>query len=266
MMNPTPEDIVTKIHGSAKYRTVWPSLIRRIAEQELAKQGNMKSTVKAVKKTLHQVAGAFFERKMSFGRWAEELQQCEGLVALKAHCKKLMQRHASTRERMGCFQEMYREIFTHTGPVTSILDLGCGLNPLSLLWMPVKKDIRYEAFDIYIDQIDFLNSFFQIAGCNGEAYLCDISDRLPQVEADVGLILKVLPLLDHLPDCDALYVLQQLRVRWLVVSYPVASLGGHKKGMTSNYAARFEDMVQHESWSLHKIIHPSELVYIIDKR
>ena len=72
MLNPTPEDIVTKIHGSAKYRTVWPSLIRRIAEQELAKQGNMKSTVKAVKKTLHQVAGAFFERKMSYGRWAEE--------------------------------------------------------------------------------------------------------------------------------------------------------------------------------------------------
>ena len=264
-MLPTPEEIVLKVQESVKYREIWPPVIRRLAAQESKKKRNLKKCVKAVKSTLHQVGGVYYHRKIDFKYWTEELRQAENINGMKITCQKMMEYHVSTQERMPYFEEMYNEVFSNIGPIQSIVDLGSGLNPLGLLWMPVDKKVRYDAYDIFIDQTDFLNFFLDKIERPGLAHLCDISNEPPQVEADVAFILKVLPILSHFQNCNALTFLQNIRVRWLIVSYPVASLGGHDKGMALNYSSRFEKMVTGESWTIQKKIYPSELVYIIDK-
>ena len=69
------EALVAEIQASAKYRHVSEDLIRRLGSQELAVRRNLKEAVKETKNTLHQVAGAFLDRKMRYDAWLQALAQ-----------------------------------------------------------------------------------------------------------------------------------------------------------------------------------------------
>lgn len=71
------EALVLEIQASAKYRHVSEDLIRRLGSQELATRRNLKEAVKETKNTLHQVAGAFLDRKMRYDAWLQALAQAK---------------------------------------------------------------------------------------------------------------------------------------------------------------------------------------------
>ena len=50
---------------------------------------------------------------------------------LKSACRDILTLHSSTRERLPILDRFYRAVFEITGQPASILDLGCGLNPLA---------------------------------------------------------------------------------------------------------------------------------------
>lgn len=262
-MNNQPDEIVDKILKSVKYREISPTLIHHLVKREIDVRKNVKDTIKAVKKKLHQVCGAYLNIDMPYEGWAADLDSCEDREALKKTSLNIMRHHASTRERLGHFESMYQDLFDIIGPIKSMLDLGCGLNPLSVLWMQNVTGLRYDACDIYADQVKFLNHFFKVARIDGHARVYDISGGPPPSNVDVVLLLKILPLLRHMRGVDAPDFIKQLRARHVVVSYPSASLGGQDKGMEGHYAAEFEKMAVRESWEVENIRYDAELVYII---
>ena len=50
----------------------------------------------------------------------------------------VLERHASTRERLPYYGELYNHIFEITGTPKVILDLGCGVNPFSYKYLGCK--------------------------------------------------------------------------------------------------------------------------------
>jgi hypothetical protein len=157
------DELVAAVRAGAHYRHIHPELVRQVGAQELAKGRKFKEAVKATRNKLHQVGGAYQEKGIDYGRALLELEQLPPDLydpAVQAFCRRMMEQHASTRERLPILDDFYREILSPLGPIESVLDVACGLNPLARAWMPLQPETVYYACDIYADMIAFLNRFF----------------------------------------------------------------------------------------------------------
>ena len=241
--------------------------VRAIGAIEVKKRRSWRDAVKATKSRLHQVAGAYLDRQTDFSAWLDLLRQSSGDPAeMRRTSLRIMANHASTRERLPYLDEFYQVIFADLPPVTSVLDLACGLNPLSLSWMPLPNQVAYRACDLFQDQIDFLNSYFQCVGAQGQATVCDLVFDVPPAGADLVLLLKTIPCLEQMDKSAGARLLDKIDARYMIVSYPVRSLGGRSKGMLSNYAEHFNALVRDKPWKVERFEFPTELVFRIEKK
>src|SRR5207249_948451 len=144
---------------------------------------------------------------------------------IKHVCRAIMDHHASTRERLPILDQFYATIFAELPPINSVLDLACGLNPLAIPWMPLMPNARYYAYDIYQPEIDFLNIALGMLGVEGHYESRDITQSPPEQHAALALILKTIPCLEQLDKQAGAHLLQTIDARYLLISFPIHSLG-----------------------------------------
>lgn len=264
---PPAARLTAMVQESAKYRHVCPALIRRLGERELAKRKSLKEAVKETKNTLHQVAGAYLERTPRYGHWIAELRQAPDAAARQDLSRAILAEHASTCERLPYLETFYKTALADIAPVRSILDVACGLNPLTLPWMPLAEgvEIHYAARDIYVDMMTFLDEFFLVSNIVGQAQAEDVAVAAPQIEAEVALILKFLPVLEQTERGAAQAWLRSLRTRYLLVSFPTRSLGGRGRGRVEHYEGWFREIMQAEGWNAQRFLFPNELCFLIER-
>lgn len=256
------DELVAAVLASARYRSILPDLVRRIGGEELTRRRTLKEAIKATKNRLHQVAGAYVEGRINYAAWLAELKAAAAdPAALRATCARLMGRHSSTRERLPILERFFAETLADLAPVHSVLDIACGLNPLAIPWMPLASKAVYYAYDIDSDLIGFLNAFFDSVDVDGHAELCDVTSACPQQAAEVALVLKALPCLEQIDKGAGARLLDALPADHILVSFPVASLGGHKPGMARTYEARFMELVTARGWSVQQFVFASELAF-----
>ncbi len=266
MADPSPLDrLVAAVLASAKYRAVDPDLVRRIGASEMTKRRNLKEAIKATKDMLHQIAGAFQEHEMPYARWLAELREAQSRGDLRPACRNVMAHHASTRERLPILDEMYTAVFADLPPIASVLDLACGLNPLALPWMPLAPGTTYHACDIDGEMMAFVGAFLPLAGAQGTATVCDMTQTIPPEPVDLALLLKAIPCLEQIDRNIGRRLLESIPARHIVVSFPGASLGGRHKGMPAHYEAHFQELIAGSDWAVRRIAFPSELVFVISR-
>ncbi len=257
-------DIVERVLRSPRYRDVDRSLLTRLTEQELGRARNADDAVKRVKRRLHQAVGAFRGAARAdaiAATWSGDLTA----PAFRAACAHALQAHASTRERIESLDNFYAGIWGITGVPTRVLDLGCGLNPLTLPWMGLAPTATYLASDVDRRPLAVVASFLELVGQPHEVEARDVVEHPPVDEADIALALKLVTTLDRQVPEAAAQLLAALRVRHAVVSFPKHSLGGHGKGMERTYRRRLDQLVADtghvsavaEAWV------PSELVFVL---
>ncbi|MGC8959009.1 MAG: 16S rRNA methyltransferase [Chloroflexia bacterium] len=263
--NEAVERLVQAVRARPRYRHIAADFIRHIAAGELAKRPAWKEALKATCRKLHQVAGAYLAEKLPYGRWLEELRAMPP-EALRTVCARLMAGHSSTRERLPFLDRFYATCLAGLEPPRTVLDLGCGLHPLAIPWMPLAAGALYLAWDVYEDLVDFLNGFFALLPCRGRAEARDIGQSPPAERADLALLLKTLPVLEQVEKGAGRRLLESLRADVLLVSFPLQSLGGRKgKGMEVNYPAQFEAMMAGLGWPVREFVFPSEIVFRVEK-
>jgi 16S rRNA (guanine(1405)-N(7))-methyltransferase len=256
--------LLTAVLRSPKYHHVHPGFIERIGAAELAKGLKLRAAVKATKNKLHQVGGAYFTTKFGYDLWFRALKESAGEPHIqKVACREILMLHASTQERLPILDEFYETIFSELPKVESILDVACGLNPLTIPWMPLDKGTRYYACDIYRDMVAFLNRCLPLFGLEGRAEVCDAIAAPPSQTVDLAFILKAIPCLEQVDKDAGTRLLDSINARHIVVSYPVSSLGGRAKGMTENYEASFIGLIEGRGWEVKKLLFKTELVFIV---
>lgn len=262
---PAPEldRLVANVTTSRKYRQIAPALVRNLGAQELARRRNFKEAVKATKNKLHQIAAVYQEGAFAYEQWYNTLQEAPDRAGLRAACAAIMAYHASTRERLPILDSFYTTLFTGLPPVTSILDLACGLNPLAVPWMPLSGNVRYFAYDIYQDQVDFLNRCFPLLGVQGRAQVCDLLQCHPPQRADVALLLKTIPCLEQVENGVGRRLLDRVDTPVVIVSFPLHSLSGHEKGMLDHYERYFYELVAGRPWQINRYVFATELAFRI---
>ncbi len=275
------EAIVSAVVGSRKYRAVCPDTVRRLARRELTSHNQARIAIKETKRRLHQVYAAYEEPLDYDAAYARLAAACErsagfpacvagpyGLESLphvRAVCRDLLACHSSTRERLPILDEFYPPIWAVTGRPTVLLDLACGLNPLTIPWMNLPPGACYHAYDIDADRVAFLNRYLTLAGLEPLAHWQDVLGQPPDIPADVALLLKTAPCLDRQEPDGARRVLTSLRARFVVVSFAVKSLGGREKGMLAHYEAGFRALADAEGWPVKRLVFATELVFVARK-
>ena len=262
------EQIVAAVRSSRKYRTLCAETVRRLAEGELQQAANSKQAIKATKRRLHQVYGAF-ERDIDYtdlyGQM-EDAYRSGSPPRIKDACQQAMALHSSTRERLPLLDHFYPALWQVTGQPHSILDVGCGLNPLALPWMAALDLARYIALDIDAARVEFLERFLALAGLPPLARCQDLLVGPPDDQADVALLLKMSPSLERQRAGATQALVDQLNAPWVVVSYAVRSLAGRGKGMLEHYGQQFRQWAGQRDWLVQELAFDTELVFVLDRR
>jgi len=281
--------VVEAILAAPKYRSIAPTLVRPLAARELVVRRNVREAIKATKSRLHQVVGAYVEQRIDVERWLTLLQagaalppvtpSDEALIqAARANPRvahldpsflratlHLMAQHASTRERLPFLLHFYASICAALPPIRSVLDIGCGLNPLAIPWMPLADDAVYHASDIDSALIEFIRRFMALIGVPGDAEVRDQTTDPGGPPVDLALVLKIAPVLEQIERGAAARLLETLDAAFVLVSYPVQTLGGRRKGMGATYERQFEALVAGRQWDVQRFVFPGELAFLIRK-
>ncbi|GAC1465231.1 MAG: 16S rRNA methyltransferase [Ktedonobacteraceae bacterium] len=262
------DSLVEAVLSSANYKYVSPDLVRAIALQEIGKRRTLKEALKAIKNKLHQVGGAYLDGRDEYTSWLSMLRniaQRGDQSQLQEACKRMMSNHASTRERLPILDQFYTTLLAELGPIHSILDLACGLNPLALPWIPLVEGGDYYAYDIYQHMMEFLDQWLHIVHMNGHASTWNLVQTCPTQCVDVALVLKTIPCLEQVDKHAGHRLLQSINAKYMLVSFPLQSLSGKSKGMASFYEEHFQHLVAGESWHVRKVVFPTELVFVTTK-
>lgn len=262
------DELIKSVRAGARYKAISAELVRRVGAQELAKGRSFKEAVKATRNKLHQVGGAYQETPIPYERLLGELQTLPHEPrdpALQAFCRRVMQFHTSTNERLPVLERFFIETLAEIGPVQSILDLACGLNPLARPWIPLAKGGQYFACDIYADMVAFANAFLVHTRQDGRAEVYDLVQEVPARPVQVALALKTIPCLEQVDKEIGLRLLEGVQAGYILVSFPAHSLGGRSKGMVKNYESHFREMIGGKPWGVQRFEFPGELAFLVSK-
>jgi 16S rRNA (guanine(1405)-N(7))-methyltransferase len=262
------KDLVAAVQANRKYAQITPALVRRLSADTLAKGLIGKSAVKSVRNKLHQVGGAYFRSHPDYEEALTQLGKLDNAPdspALRQFCRDQMAAHASTAERLPILPEFFQTCLAPIAPLTSVLDLACGLNPLAAPWMPLDADCTYTACDIYQDMLVFIEEFSRHIGLHVRVKPCDLVGEVPNQTAQVAFLLKAIPCLEQIDKDIGLPLLQKINAQHILVSFPARSLGGRKKGMPVFYRDHFYDMVDGQGWQVREYTFPSEIAFLVTK-
>ena len=258
--------IVAGIQKSRKYRTTCEDTIRHLVLAELAHHKSVKDAIKAARKRLHHVVAPYLGNPDydAAETGLEAAFQSGDADLIRETCSDIMESHASTRERLSTLEDFYSQIFQITGVPNTLLDLACGLNPLSFPWMRLPTSIRYHALDIHGRRVELLNRYFLLQGLTPLARMQDVLTNCPVQGGDIALILKEVHRFERRQRGCTLPLLEALRVRYLVVSFPTRSLSKRRR-LTGQYRRLFDRIIKGKPWNVTEIEFESELVFCVDK-
>lgn len=262
------EKLIDKVQANRKYESISRDLVRRLSEEAITKGLSGKSAVKSVRNKLHQVGGAYFKQNVDYAEAKQTLADLPKNLQseeTRQFCLNYMRTHTSTAERLPILEDFFQTCLAPIQPITSVLDLACGMNPLALPWMPLTGNYKYHACDIYLDMLDLIGAFFSHFELEAQTYPCDLVGKVPAMQTDVAFLLKSIPCLEQVDKSIGLPLLEAIRADHILVSFPVRSIGGRKKGMPDFYREHFYEMVSGKSWTIQEFVLHSELAFLVTK-
>ena len=261
-----PEVVDGSLAGRS-YAWLSPDLVRRIASAETPKAKNTADAIKRTKRKLHQVFGAYVLNLKPEPAIAsiQQASAADGTAALAATARRLMAGHASSRERLPELERFYREVFAVTGVPATLLDVACGLGPLAAPWMDLPCGTRIIACDVDRRIVEIVDSFLTAFGLAHDVTLCDVAQRLPDVEVDVALVLKTLPCLEQQAAGAGASLLDRLPARHVVVSFPTRSLSGAGRGMEAHYRGVVDALLATRALRCQTLPFSRETVYVLTR-
>lgn len=269
-MSDDVERLVEAVIAGRKYRLVSRDLVAHVVQSLAGRPGSPEEKVKLARSKIHQVAFAYLGPAPNYDRWLARIRSAAASgdhASLVEACCDAMRGHASTRERLPFLREFYATTIPDWSGIRTVVDVGCGLNPLSLALLDVPPDLEYFAYDVLGDLIDFLNAVFPLLGVNGHAELCDVvlTPECVRRPSDLALLLKTLPCLDQIEPGAGERLLDAIQAERMLVSFPLQTLGGGRKGFGRTYETRFLEYVQRRGLSARRFVFPNELAFLVTR-
>ena len=262
------ERIIADIMRSKKYRNVGlcEDTVRDLLVSEMGQHQGQKDAIKAARRKLHRVVAPYLGDP-DYGAATRELESAAQLAdtgALRRACAAIMEAHVSTRERLPILDEFYPRIFEITGIPDGILDVACGLNPLSFLWMGLPTSTRYHAYDIHERRIGLINSYFAVQGMQPLAKVQDVLVHHPTEEGNVAFLFKEMHRFERRQRGSSLPLLDALPVRHVAVSFSTRSLS-NRWDLRDQFRQLLHRIIAGRPWHVTEIEVQNEIVFLVEK-
>ncbi|PIN93764.1 hypothetical protein COU54_01895 [Candidatus Pacearchaeota archaeon CG10_big_fil_rev_8_21_14_0_10_31_24] len=213
------QEIISKVKEKRELQGISNDIIQEILNKYLSKYrinltainpSGLKLLIKEIRSELRNYNG----------RFQINLQDRDNLIGDEDY-DSLLKTHTSTSERF----EDYRSIkeFISSCKVKSILDLGCGLNPLAM----ADSSVKYYASDIREDELKIISRFFKSNKIDGQTFiynLKNITQDLPSV--DICFLMKVLDILEKKSHKLAEKILSSIDTKYFLISFSTKTLSG----------------------------------------
>jgi len=267
-INDPIHNLVEDVRANPKYQFITSDLVLQLCEDAVKKGLKGKSAVKAVRNKLHQVGGAYFNKQVTYNETINRLKSLPGdfhSAEVKQFCCQVMRTHTSTAERLPVLNTFFKTCLAPIAPVHSVIDLACGMNPLAIPWMPLAEQFTYYACDIYEDMLGLVTRFFERFRIQGKSFACNLIREIPETNAEVAFLLKSIPCLEQIKKSFGVQILEMIPSQNLLVSYPVHSIGGRKKGMPDFYRRHFYQLLSGKDWDVQEFQFQTELAFLVRK-
>ncbi len=242
------ERFIEKIKEKKELKGVSNEFIESIVNRQLKK--TKEPTSEKDEKVLLKLIRA--ELRMHTGRFHTKISHA------KTSEEELLAGHTSTQERKEHYTFLTNLVDSYAPK--SILDVGCGLNPLIM----AKPNVTYYACDIHQSEIDRINHHFKEHHIPGRAFTADIRTYTDFPRADVCLVLKVLDILDTKGRAHAESLLKRLPCKVCIVSFATKKLSGKKMNRPRRYW--LEKMLARLNFSYEVHERDNEVFYCITKQ
>jgi 16S rRNA (guanine(1405)-N(7))-methyltransferase len=262
------DQLVEIILQNRKYRdlAIPKETVMDLIQREADSGVDEKTMLKNVRKKMHNIMAPY----LGDPNYSEAIPLLEKAYisnnadSIKQTCLKILNQHASTRERVPYLKDFYHQLFNKIGKPKSILDLACGLNPISIPWMELPLQSDYHAYDIHTPRVKFLNQFLILAGRQPLAEVRDVLVNPPDLKADVAFFFKEAHRLEQRRKGANRELWQAMNVDTLLVSLPISSLSG-QHDLSGQMRHLVENTIRGFPWSLQEIIVGNEIVFCINK-
>jgi len=263
------EQIIEHTRMARKYRdlNLPEDMLRQMLAAEVSAGGSKPEITQRFRKKLHNVIAPYLEDI----NYAQEtvimqafFQTRPNVEQVKAWALSVMQKHASSRERLPFIEAFCQALRAHIGTPDRILDLACALDPLLLPWLDLPDHTTFLAYDIHQPRIDFLNQFFALAYPAAHAIQQDILLHPPTEPAEVAFFFKEAHRFEkRVPGCNRGFF-QALPVKLIAVSLPAEDLSGHHS-LAEYHTQLIQTATSGQPWEVEQTQVGNELLFFIHK-
>ncbi len=220
-------------------------LRRHNIEFNALKKKEIKIVIKDIRAELRNLAGRF--------------QKSLKKIELKnENINEILKTHASTSERFDFYPKLRAMI--RSLKISSILDIGCGLNPIAL----ADKKIYYYASDVNEENLALIRKFFEKHKIKGEVFTYDIKNpntSLPK--SDLCLMLKLLDIVETKSHEIAKAIIEKIDYKYILISFATKTLSG--KRMRYPRRKWFEFLLKNLNCEYKTFSSNNELFYLVKK-
>lgn len=250
------QELVNKIKEKYELRSLPDSLVEDTLKDYISKRKlshpkskkEEKLIVKAIRSELRRYTGQYASKSNIKKR--SELINSDNVENILYH-------HSSTRERIEDYN-LIKKIITVLNS-KSILDLGCGINPIAL----ATPSVTYHAYDINNNDLEVVRQFFKRNNINGDIHHKDIRYESNFPKVDLCIIFKVLDILGDKKYEITKHLLEKVETKHFLISFATRTLTGKK--MNSPYRRWFEKILKQLNCRYDVERTNQELFYIIKK-
>lgn len=259
-MDNRTEKALSDLLASKKYSDICPDTVRNAFMEQTKRHGKLKDADKAARAHLHAITGAFItpDELKSAKKAVHEWMAGDEDAFFRAIIN-----HSSTRERAEIANELYARAFSACEKVETILDLACGINPIFLGKMGYTNVL---GLDIHAGCAELINECAGFFGWKTRARAQDLILNPPIEEADITLMMKLLPVLETQKAGAAKALLEAVRSRYMLVTFPTQTLGGKKVGMEKHYTEWFEAKIPENIHVIDRFVIGNELAYTLERK
>lgn len=261
--------IYEKIKSSKKYKNLPDEVIKEhigkyfrtnnINNESIGniKTKKLKLIIKHIKADLH---------KLSLGFENSNINKREYMIK-SGEYEELLNTNKSTKERLLYYSSLYEQIFEITGNPKIITDIGCGLNPISIIYMKNKPE--YYAYDINQSDMNTINEFFEKENIKGKAETLDIS-KLENIKnipkSDICFMFKLIDPLEnaygkgHKLSEQIINIISE-KSKYIIISFATKTLTG--KNMNHPQRGWIERMLSRLNYKYNIINTTNEIYYVV---
>lgn len=234
-------EIVNEIKRKKELRYISDDFIYKLVSKELDKRDYLKNIIenaesikelkrndlflqffKEIRAKLHEIYGVFVPKDIKHA-----YKILESDISLEQKIIELLKLSRPTKERLNFYSEIYNRLFDKE--FKNILDLACGLNPISIYFSKLKPK-EYYFLDISPEILYINSEILSKLGIEPFEFENDLFDPPKSIfdEYEYIFLWKTVPVLEKLEKGYAKELISKLNFNYLILSFSRRSLSGKR--------------------------------------